>query len=92
MSASVAIAADAIRSAFIADDTLARFLDDIRHDIRRGSKRAYRDASHASIQEAEHRARRTPPVRPHWLIRRAPWAQHAGFILPRGRRRMRDWT
>lgn len=73
-------------------DEFDRALDWIRQDIRRGSKRAYREKSHAAIAEAEQRARRTPPRAPVWTTRAAPWAKHWGMIQPRGRRRMRDWT
>lgn len=73
-------------------DNIERALDQIRQDIRRGSKRAYREKSHAAIAEAEQRAHRTPPIKPVWTTRTAPWARHWGLTQRRGRRRMRDWT
>lgn len=74
------------------NESLQRALDELRNSIRSGSKRAYREKSHAAIMAAEQRVRRTPPVPPPWITRRAPWAQYMNAILPRGRRRMRAWT
>lgn len=90
----LAVVLNRVGSSQVARNTneLNRALDWIRQDIRRGSKRAYREKSHAAITEAEQRARRTTPVVPVWTTRAAPWARHWGLIQPRGRRRMRDWT
>jgi hypothetical protein len=73
-------------------DEFQRALDWMRQDIRRGSKRVYRELSHAANQAAEQRTRQTRPMKPAWTTQAAPWARHWGLILPRGRRRTRAWT
>jgi hypothetical protein len=74
------------------NEHLQRALADLRNSIRSGSKRAFREKSHAAIMATEQRARRVPPVSPPWITRRAPWAQYWCTHIPRGRRRTRAWT